>query len=106
MIAELRRFGDIVASTKLRKTEALVNTRISQPSICVLFGGAQSHPLRVSEDASYLTKFQNNPQTHPCLANEMLVDGIEHLLPAFDGGDDSHLEIDDGRKDATLETPL
>ena len=37
-----------------------------------LRGGAQSHLLRASDGASYVTKFQNNPQHVRVLANEML----------------------------------
>ncbi len=37
-----------------------------------LRGGSQSHLLRASDGASYVTKFQNNPQHIRVLANEML----------------------------------
>ena len=37
-----------------------------------LRGGSQSHLLRASDGASYVTKFQNNPQHLRVLANEML----------------------------------
>jgi hypothetical protein len=37
-----------------------------------LRGGAQSHLLRASDGACYVTKFQNNPQHVRVLANEML----------------------------------
>jgi len=37
-----------------------------------LRGGSQSHLLRASNGASYVTKFQNNPQHVRVLANEML----------------------------------
>ena len=37
-----------------------------------LRGGAQSHLLRASDDACYVTKFQNNPQHIRVLANEIL----------------------------------
>ncbi len=37
-----------------------------------LRGGAQSHLLRASDGAWYVTKFQNNPQHIRVLANEML----------------------------------
>jgi hypothetical protein len=37
-----------------------------------LRGGAQSHLLRASDGAVYVTKFQNNPQHIRVLANEML----------------------------------
>jgi hypothetical protein len=37
-----------------------------------LRGGAQSHLLRASNGACYVTKFQNNPQHIRVLANEML----------------------------------
>lgn len=37
-----------------------------------LRGGSQSHLLRASDGASYVTKFQNNPQHIRILANEML----------------------------------
>ena len=37
-----------------------------------LRGGSQSHLLRASDGASYVTKFQNNPQHVRVLANEML----------------------------------
>ncbi len=37
-----------------------------------LRGGAQSHLLRASDGACYVTKFQNNPQHIRVLANEML----------------------------------
>jgi hypothetical protein len=35
-------------------------------------GGSQSHLLRASDGAFYVTKFQNNPQHARVLANEML----------------------------------
>ena len=37
-----------------------------------LRGGSQSHLLKASDGASYVTKFQNNPQHIRVLANEML----------------------------------
>ena len=37
-----------------------------------LRGGSQSHLLRTSDGASYVTKFRNNPQHVRVLANEML----------------------------------
>jgi hypothetical protein len=37
-----------------------------------LRGGSQSHLLRASDRAAYVTKFQNNPQHVRVLANEML----------------------------------
>jgi hypothetical protein len=37
-----------------------------------LRGGSQSHLLKASDGASYVTKFQNNPQHVRVLANEML----------------------------------
>jgi hypothetical protein len=37
-----------------------------------LRGGSQSHLIRASDGASYVTKFQNNPQHVRVLANEML----------------------------------
>ncbi len=41
-----------------------------------LRGGAQSHLLRASDGASYVTKFQNNPQHIRVLANEMLATNL------------------------------
>ena len=41
-----------------------------------LRGGAQSHLLKVSDGASYVTKFQNNPQHVRVLANEMLATNL------------------------------
>ena len=41
-----------------------------------LRGGAQSHLLRASDGASYVTKFQNNPQHVRVLANEMLATNL------------------------------
>jgi len=48
-----------------------------------LRGGAQAHLLRASDGASYVTKFQNNPQHVRVLANEMLATklGIALGLP-------------------------
>lgn len=48
-----------------------------------LRGGAQSHLLRASDGAYYVTKFQNNPQHVRVLANEMLATrlGLELGLP-------------------------
>jgi len=48
-----------------------------------LRGGAQSHLLRASDGACYVTKFQNNPQHIRVLANEMLATklGIALELP-------------------------
>jgi len=39
-------------------------------------GGAQSHLLRASDGACYVTKFQNNPQHIRVLANEMLATNL------------------------------
>ena len=41
-----------------------------------LRGGAQSHLLKVSDGACYVTKFQNNPQHVRVLANEMLATNL------------------------------
>lgn len=41
-----------------------------------LRGGAQSHLLRASDGAWYVTKFQNNPQHIRVLANEMLATNL------------------------------
>ena len=41
-----------------------------------LRGGSQSHLLRASNGASYVTKFQNNPQHVRVLANEMLATSL------------------------------
>ena len=41
-----------------------------------LRGGAQSHLLRASEGACYVTKFQNNPQHIRVLANEMFATNL------------------------------
>jgi hypothetical protein len=41
-----------------------------------LRGGAQSHLLRASDCACYVTKFQNNPQHIRVLANEMLATNL------------------------------
>jgi hypothetical protein len=41
-----------------------------------LRGGAQSHLLRASDGACYVTKFQNNPQHIRVLANEMLATSL------------------------------
>jgi hypothetical protein len=50
-----------------------VNTCISAVEyLRPLRGGAQSHLLRASDGACYVTKFQNNPQHIRVLANEML----------------------------------
>jgi hypothetical protein len=50
-----------------------VNTCISAiQHLRPLRGGAQSHLLRASDGACYVTKFQNNPQHIRVLANEML----------------------------------
>ena len=48
-----------------------------------LRGGAQSHLLKASDSACYVTKFQNNPQHVRVLANEMLATklGIALGLP-------------------------
>jgi hypothetical protein len=48
-----------------------------------LRGGAQSHLLKASDGACYVTKFQNNPQHIRVLANEMLATnlGLELGLP-------------------------
>jgi hypothetical protein len=46
-------------------------------------GGSQSHVIRASDSASYVTKFQNNPQHVRVLANEMLATrlGLALRLP-------------------------
>ena len=50
-----------------------MSTRISAVQhLRPLRGGAQSHLLRASDGACYVTKFQNNPQHIRVLANEML----------------------------------
>ena len=41
-----------------------------------LRGGAQSHLLKASDGACYVTKFQNNPQHIRVLANEMLATNL------------------------------
>lgn len=41
-----------------------------------LRGGAQSHLLRASDGAGYVTKFQNNPQHIRVLANEMFATNL------------------------------
>jgi hypothetical protein len=48
-----------------------------------LRGGAQSHLLRASDGACYVTKFQNNPQHIRVLANEMFATelGLKLDLP-------------------------
>lgn len=45
-----------------------------------LRGGAQSHLLRASDGACYVTKFQNNPQHIRVLANEMLATRLGQML--------------------------
>ena len=78
------RYSLFVGSLKLRKTEVLVNTCISAVQhLRPLRGGAQSHLLRASDGACYVTKFQNNPQHIRVLANEMLATklGIALGLP-------------------------
>jgi hypothetical protein len=44
-----------------------------------LRGGAQSHLLRASNGASYVTKFQSNPQQVRVRANEMLATELAHI---------------------------
>src|ERR1700692_3284125 len=62
-----------VGSPKLRKTEVLVNACVSAVEhLRPLRGGAQSHLLKASDGACYVTKFQNNPQHIRVLAHEML----------------------------------
>jgi hypothetical protein len=54
-----------------------VNTCISAVQhLRPLRGGAQSHLLRASDGACYVTKFQNNPQHIRVLANEMLATNL------------------------------
>jgi len=54
-----------------------VNTCVSAVQhLRPLRGGAQSHLLRASDGASYVTKFQNNPQHIRVLANEMLATNL------------------------------
>ena len=45
-----------------------------------LRGGAQSHLLKASDGACYVTKFQNNPQHIRVLANEMLATNLGRAL--------------------------
>jgi hypothetical protein len=45
-----------------------------------LRGGAQSHLLRASDGACYVTKFQNNPQHIRVLSNEMLATNLGRAL--------------------------
>jgi hypothetical protein len=57
--------------------EVLVNTCISAVQhLRPLRGGAQSHLLKASDGACYVTKFQNNPQHIRVLANEMLATNV------------------------------
>ena len=54
-----------------------MNTRISAVQhLRALRGGAQSHLLKASDGACYVTKFQNNPQHIRVLANEMLATNL------------------------------
>jgi hypothetical protein len=54
-----------------------VNTCISAVQhLRPLRGGAQSHLLKASDGAYYVTKFQNNPQHVRVLANEMLATNL------------------------------
>lgn len=54
-----------------------MNTCISAVQhLRLLRGGAQSHLLRASDGACYVTKFQNNPQHVRVLANEMLATNL------------------------------
>jgi hypothetical protein len=58
-----------------------VKTRISAVQhLRPLRGGAQSHLLRASDGACYVTKFQNNPQHIRVLANEMLATNLGLIL--------------------------
>lgn len=43
-------------------------------------GGSQAHLLRASDDAYYVTKFQNNPQHVKVLANEMFATRLAQWL--------------------------
>ncbi len=43
-------------------------------------GGAQSHLMRASDGAYYVTKFQNNPQHIRVLANEMIATRLGKML--------------------------
>jgi len=71
----------LVGSPKLRETEVLVNTSISAVQhLRPLRGGAQSHLLKASDGACYVTKFQNNPQHIRVLANEMLATNLGRVL--------------------------
>ena len=61
-----------------------MNTSISAVQhLRPLRGGAQSHLLRASDGACYVTKFQNNPQHIRVLANEMFATklGLKLDLP-------------------------
>ena len=61
-----------------------MNTSISAiQHLRPLRGGAQSHLLRASDGACYVTKFQNNPQHIRVLANEMFATklGLKLGLP-------------------------
>ena len=54
-----------------------MNTSISAVQhLRPLRGGAQSHLLKASDGACYVTKFQNNPQHVRVLANEMLATNL------------------------------
>ena len=48
--------------------------------ICKLRGGSQSHLLRASDGANWVTKFVNNPQHVRVLANEMLATRLGQML--------------------------
>src|SRR6266481_8021201 len=45
-----------------------------------MHGGSQSHLLRASDGAHYVTKFKNNPQHVRVLANEMFATNLGHCL--------------------------
>src|SRR6202790_2491367 len=61
----------------IQSEEVLVKAGISAVQhLRPLRGGAQSHLLRASDGACYVTKFQNNPQHTRVLANEMLATSL------------------------------
>src|SRR6266446_1161253 len=66
---------------RLQHKEVLVNTCISAVQhLSRLRGGSQSHLLRASDGACYVTKFQNNPQHVRILANEMFATNLGQWL--------------------------
>src|SRR3981189_2189650 len=84
--------AEIPLRTQLNAGESQMGTCVSAVQhLRRMRGGSQSHLLRASDGAHYVTKFMNNPQHVRVLANEMLATNLglrlELPIPRVQVGD-------------------